>query len=79
MRQLTEEAVLTELRNLPTESWREVYDFIGRLKATPSPQPRRGSAEAILPLCGAWEMSPEERRRIERQIDALRHLEEDAG
>lgn len=79
MSQLTEEAVLTELHGLPTDRWREVYDFIGRVKATRLSHPRRGSAEAILPLCGAWEMSPEERRRIEREIDELRHLEEDAG
>jgi hypothetical protein len=39
-------------------------------------QLRRGSAEAILPFCGAWQMSPEERERIEREIEEMRLVEE---
>lgn len=54
----------------------EVYDFIRYLKATHGVGPRRGSAEAILPFCGAWKMSPEERARIEREVEEMRLVEE---
>ena len=78
MSQLTEEAVLTELRDLPADCMQEVYDFIGYLKATRAEEPRRGSAEAILPFCGAWQMDPEERARIEREIEEMRLVEEES-
>ena len=38
-------------------------------------KPRRGSVEAIMPFYGAWQMAPEERVRIEREIYEDRHRE----
>ena len=76
MSQITEEAVLAELRDLPTDCMQEVYDFVGFLKTTRTKEPAQGSAEAILPFCGAWKMDPEERARIEREIEEMRLMEE---
>ena len=34
---------------------------------------RKGSMEAIMPFLGSWQMTPEERARIEQKIDEDRH------
>ncbi|MCH8295879.1 hypothetical protein IH992_32780 [Candidatus Poribacteria bacterium] len=39
--------------------------------------PSKGSVEAIMPFFGSWEMTSEERARIEREIDEDRHREEE--
>ena len=42
--------------------------------------PPRGSVDAVLPSYGAWSMTPEERKEIERMIEEDRLLEhEHAG
>lgn len=38
---------------------------------------RRGSVEALQPFFGSWQMTSEERVRIEQEIYDLRHLEEE--
>lgn len=37
--------------------------------------PTRGAAEALLPYKGAWQMTPDERLRIEQMIHEERHAE----
>lgn len=37
--------------------------------------PTRGAAEALLPFKGAWQMTPDERLRIEQMIHEERHME----
>lgn len=39
--------------------------------------PPRGSVDAILPSFGAWSMTPEERKKIERMIKEDRLLDSD--
>jgi hypothetical protein len=47
---------------------------VERVAETHSP-PCLGSVDAIQPFFGAWQMSPEERSRIERLLTEERHLE----
>ena len=39
-------------------------------------QAHRGRVESLMPFFGSWNMSPEERTKIERLIDEERHLQE---
>ncbi len=43
-----------------------------------SQQARRGRVEALRSFFGAWQMTPEERARIEKMLDEERHVEENA-
>jgi hypothetical protein len=79
-----EAEILQDLRQLPTDKIREACDFIGYLKQKYAPsqeaesaRPRRGSAEALLQHVGVWRFEPGEREQIMRDIDYLRHLEDD--
>lgn len=73
---ISEEVILTELRELAPEDWPEVLDFIDYLKTKRAKAPKRGSVEALLPFFGSWEMQPEEQEQVLREIHDLRHLEE---
>jgi len=77
MTDLTGREVFDELRDLSPECLQEVRDFIGYLKTRHARQPQRGSLEAIRPFRGAWQMTPDERARIEREIEQMRNDGED--
>jgi len=76
---VTEQAVLSRLRELDQDEWPEVCGFIEHLiSAKGSKPPERGSATAVMASYGAWRMPPEEQERILAMIREARELE-DAG
>ena len=70
------QAIIDQLQDLSQESIREVLDYVGfiKRKTQAPPQPKRGSAEALLTCAGTWVFDKGEREVLEKEIQAMREF-----
>jgi hypothetical protein len=67
--------IYRELERQATVSGKSVEQLASERVAEARPSASRGGVDALSPFFGAWQMSPEERSRIETMLAEERHLE----